>query len=68
MEVGFEARGKASLFRQRSCSKEINNVMNKKDLPVIPSDRSDDLHNLEIADSSKDLQEIRLLAAFCLAV
>ena len=26
--------------------------MNKKDLPVIPSDRSDDLHNLEIADSS----------------
>jgi len=32
--------------------KEINSVMNKKDLPVIPSDRSDDLHNLEIADSS----------------
>ena len=26
--------------------------MNKKDLPVIPSDRSDDFHNLEIADSS----------------
>ena len=26
--------------------------MNKKDLPVIPSDRSDDLHNLEVADSS----------------
>jgi ABC-type molybdate transport system substrate-binding protein len=26
--------------------------MNKKDFPVIPSDRSDDLHNLKIADSS----------------
>jgi molybdate transport system substrate-binding protein len=26
--------------------------MNKKDLPVIPSNRSDDLHNLEVADSS----------------
>lgn len=26
--------------------------MNEEDLPVIPSDRSDDFHNLEIADSS----------------
>ena len=26
--------------------------MHKKDLPVIPSDRADDLHNLEIADSA----------------
>jgi len=26
--------------------------MHKKDLPVIPSDRTDDLHNLEIADSA----------------
>lgn len=26
--------------------------MNKKDFPVIPSDRADDLHNLEIANSS----------------
>ena len=24
--------------------------MDKKDLPIIPSDRADDLHNLEIAD------------------
>ena len=28
------------------------NGMNKKNFPVIPSDRSDDLHNLKIADSS----------------
>ena len=26
--------------------------MDKKDLPVIPPDRADDLHNLEIADSA----------------
>jgi hypothetical protein len=26
--------------------------MPKKDFPVIPPDRADDLHNLEIADSS----------------
>jgi ABC-type molybdate transport system substrate-binding protein len=26
--------------------------MDKKDLPIIPSDRADDLHNLEIADSA----------------
>ncbi|MEA1945955.1 MAG: substrate-binding domain-containing protein [Thermodesulfobacteriota bacterium] len=26
--------------------------MDKKDLPIIPSERGDDLHNLEIADSS----------------
>jgi len=42
-------------LRRTSVSRQLatkNNVMNKKDLPVIPSDRSDDLHNLEIADSS----------------
>ncbi len=26
--------------------------MDKKDLPIIPPDRADDLHNLEIADSA----------------
>jgi len=31
---------------------QCNHGMNKKDFPVIPSDRSDDLHNLKIADSS----------------
>jgi hypothetical protein len=26
--------------------------MDKRDLPIIPPDRADDLHNLEIADSA----------------
>ncbi|MGD9106466.1 MAG: hypothetical protein PVJ87_06505, partial [Desulfobacterales bacterium] len=26
--------------------------MDKKDFPIIPSERGDDLHNLEVADSS----------------
>ena len=46
LHLGLFERNHVSAFLQ------CNHGMNKKDFPVIPSDRSDDLHNLKIADSS----------------